>query len=64
MHCKECGSELKEGVEWDNTKLFICDECHTEKIQYISGEPCKHEYTEKSGDACIHCGIGRIHFME
>ncbi len=64
MHCNECGLPMEKTVDYNNTRLFVCDGCAKQKIQYIIVEPCKHEYDDKSGDNCIHCGDIRIHFEE
>ena len=64
MHCSECGAPLEKAIDVNSTRLYVCDGCATQKIEYIEEEPCKHEYNDKSGDRCIHCGEPRIHFAE
>ena len=56
MYCKKCGAPLGKPFIKDNTKLYVCEECFTEKVVFNMNEPCKHEYDKKSGSKCIHCG--------
>jgi len=55
MHCAECGAELKKSVDSFSTRLYICDECFTERVEFINAD-CEHEYSDKNGKKCIHCG--------
>lgn len=55
-YCDECGSPTKEIGKLGSTRLFVCQECFAEKTKYSQEKPCKHEYTEKGGLRCIHCG--------
>ena len=60
MHCKECGSLLKEGFKQRNTRLYVCEVCFTEKAEFVI-EKCDHEYADKNGNKCIHCGEPNIY---
>ena len=64
MHCKECGAPLSKPMEEGSTRMYKCPECFTERVQYIEEIPCKHEYVDKNGNKCIHCGEPSIHYAE
>lgn len=60
--CEECGALMIEVGGIKNTKQFICEQCFTEKVQYVANEPCEHEYDDKNGNKCIHCGEESINY--
>lgn len=63
-HCTECGGKLKKIGDIGNTRKCVCSNCYEENIKYINPEPCEHEYNDKSGNKCIHCGEPSIHYAD
>ncbi|KKM94764.1 hypothetical protein LCGC14_1195010 [marine sediment metagenome] len=62
-YCTECGCEkIEKVVDTKNTRLFICPECFTERAEYIKGKPCEHEYDDRNGNRCVHCGDESINY--
>ncbi len=60
--CDECGAKMKKVGDIKNTREFKCIECFANKVEYIAGKPCEHEYDDKNGNKCIHCGDESINY--
>jgi len=60
--CDTCGAKMKKVGDIKNTRQFICPECFSEKVEYIAGKPCEHEYDDKNKNRCIHCGEPSINY--
>lgn len=61
--CDECGKETMKAIgDIYATRLFICLECFNEKHEFIGYEDCEHEYNDKNGNKCIHCGEESVHY--
>ncbi len=63
--CHECGKiAMKKIGDINSTRLFICLECFAERHEFISLDSCEHDYNDKSGNKCIHCGKPSINYAD
>jgi hypothetical protein len=61
--CDECGEkQMKVIGDINSTRLFICLECFAEKHEFIGFDSCEHEYNDRAGNKCIHCGEPSINY--
>jgi len=60
-YCPECGEESLEEMIYKNTKIVKCTLCYNEVAEYIH-DVCEHEYDDKNGNKCIHCGEASMHY--
>lgn len=61
--CGDCGEQkMKRIGDINQTRLYVCLECFSERHEFIGIDNCDHEYDDKSGNKCIHCGKESVHY--
>ena len=61
--CAECGKQaMKKIGDINSTRLYICLECYAERHEFIGFDTCEHDYNDKNGNRCIHCGEESINY--